>query len=259
METTNYLQTIIGRPEAAEFVRILIALVLGLILIGKLEKRKSKLIYRLLVHSVILFLATTLLTFDFKLSLMLTGLYSSVFGLFALLKNWEFATSRLGLEVESLHDIISIVEKVILVVFVCAFFIAHVKSWEFLIEYARNLVVEFKVVLIILAYLLMLWPSGNLVKFYLKGIASNTTDSNSNTSQDAERGGRIIGMFERLIILTLVLLGEYAAIGFLITGKSIIRFATNNENIRSEYVLAGTMVSYAIAICVGVITNLLLH
>ncbi len=53
-----------------------------------------------------------------------------------------------------------------------------------------------------------------------------------------EHGGRRIGQFEqRIIILTFVLLQQYEAIGFLITGKSIIRFAQRDENLRSEYVL----------------------
>jgi hypothetical protein len=56
----------------------------------------------------------------------------------------------------------------------------------------------------------------------------------------------------------MVLLGQYAAIGFLITGKSIIRFANNDEHLRSEYVLVGTMMSYALAIMTGAAINWLL-
>ena len=55
------------------------------------------------------------------------------------------------------------------------------------------------------------------------------------------------------------LLNQYEAIGFLITGKSIIRFAQKDENLKSEYVLVGTMMSYAIAIITGVIINNLLN
>jgi hypothetical protein len=61
-----------------------------------------------------------------------------------------------------------------------------------------------------------------------------------------------------MVILTLVLLGQYEAIGFLITGKSIIRFADTNPKLRSEYVLVGTMMSYALAILMGVFVNYML-
>jgi hypothetical protein len=122
------------------------------------------------------------------------------------------------------------------------------------------MILDYKVSLIALGYICMLWPISYIVKVCLLGIARSTTPSatSSPTEPDAERGGRMIGMFERVIIFTLVLLGEYSAIGFLITGKSIIRFAQSNEKIRSEYVLVGTMVSYAIAILAGVLVNWLL-
>lgn len=112
---------------------------------------------------------------------------------------------------------------------------------------------DYKLSLITLGYITMLWPASTLVKSCLSGI-DRATSQNSPTSTsgpNAERGGRMIGMFERVIIITLVFLNEYAAIGFLITGKSIIRFAQQDEKIRSEYVLLGTMVSYAVAILTG--------
>ncbi|TAE86094.1 MAG: DUF3307 domain-containing protein [Bacteroidetes bacterium] len=109
--------------------------------------------------------------------------------------------------------------------------------------------------LVLLGYALVIWPMGYAMQFALKGIARTT---NATNDENLEHGGKLIGLFERIIILTLVLLGEYSAIGFLITGKSIIRFATQGENLRSEYVLVGTMMSYALAILVGVMINLLM-
>ena len=76
--------------------------------------------------------------------------------------------------------------------------------------------------------------------------------------ENKENGGKSIGIYERIIILTFVLMGQYEAIGFLITGKSIIRFVNKDEHIRSEYVLLGTMMSYMFAIVIGVLIKLLL-
>ena len=58
-------------------------------------------------------------------------------------------------------------------------------------------------------------------------------------------------LYLAIIILTFVLLGQYEAIGFLITGKSIIRFAEQNPDVKSEYVLVGTMMSYSLSILTG--------
>jgi len=63
--------------------------------------------------------------------------------------------------------------------------------------------------------------------------------------------GALIGTMERFIILLLVMIGQYEAIGFLITAKSILRFHSVEESEKSEYVVAGTFISYFIALLLG--------
>ena len=120
--------------------------------------------------------------------------------------------------------------------------------------------VNYKFSLILLAYAWIYYPIGYLIKFATQSINHTTAIqvSTSTAEEKIEHGGKLIGQFERIIILTLVLLNQYEAIGFLITGKSIIRFADHNSNLRSEYVLVGTMMSYALAILTGVCVNYLL-
>ena len=110
--------------------------------------------------------------------------------------------------------------------------------------------------LLVLAYVWIIWPVGFLLKFALAGIAR--TNVQTTKVERIEHGGKLIGQFERIIILTFVLLNQFPAIGFLITGKSIIRIAQNDEHLRSEYILVGTMMSYSISILTGVIVNWLL-
>jgi hypothetical protein len=68
-------------------------------------------------------------------------------------------------------------------------------------------------------------------------------------------GGKWIGIIERLMIFTFVLLGKYEAIGFLITAKSILRFRQDTETKQSEYVLVGTLLSYGSAIMIGLVIS----
>lgn len=112
---------------------------------------------------------------------------------------------------------------------------------------------DYNTSLILLGYLVITTPVGYLIRITTKGM--NRQEQHAGTN---ERGGKNIGIYERVIILTLVLLGQYEAIGFLITGKSIIRFVNKDEHIRSEYVLLGTMMSYMFAIVTGVLIKLLL-
>ncbi|WP_219225656.1 DUF3307 domain-containing protein [Pedobacter antarcticus] len=72
--------------------------------------------------------------------------------------------------------------------------------------------------------------------------------------------GKWIGICERILILTFVLMAQYTAIGFLMTAKSILRFSEKevNTQLKTEYILVGTLVSFASAALTGVLINLLL-
>ncbi len=68
-------------------------------------------------------------------------------------------------------------------------------------------------------------------------------------------GGRMIGLLERAMIFLLVLVGQPAGIGFLIAAKSILRFDTASKNQHaSEYVIIGTLASFAWALAGGYAT-----
>ena len=62
--------------------------------------------------------------------------------------------------------------------------------------------------------------------------------------------GALIGNIERWLILVFVYLGRYDALGLLIAAKSIIRFSDSQTN-KTEYVLAGTLLSIFIAVLCG--------
>jgi hypothetical protein len=72
--------------------------------------------------------------------------------------------------------------------------------------------------------------------------------------------GKWIGICERILILTFVLMQQYTAIGFLMTAKSILRFSEKEANtqLKTEYVLVGTLVSFTSAAMTGVLLRLLL-
>lgn len=74
-------------------------------------------------------------------------------------------------------------------------------------------------------------------------------------NQERIRIGSLIGVFEREIILILGLLGQYAAIGFVLTAKSIARYSQLNKKHFAEKYLLGTLLSAFLAIvCVGICT-----
>lgn len=90
------------------------------------------------------------------------------------------------------------------------------------------------------------------------------TDKEIKQGDEQELGlasaGKWIGICERVLILTFVLMGQYTAIGFLMTAKSILRFSEKEANtqLKTEYVLVGTLVSFASSAMIGVLLNLAL-
>ena len=72
-------------------------------------------------------------------------------------------------------------------------------------------------------------------------------------------GGKAIGLLERGLIFLLVLTGQAAGIGFLIAAKSVLRFGTVADDRKvSEYVIIGTLASFAWAIAAAFATLALL-
>ena len=69
--------------------------------------------------------------------------------------------------------------------------------------------------------------------------------------------GKWIGIIERVLVLILVIQNQYAAIGLLITAKGIIRFnEKDRQEIKTEYLVVGTLTSIAIAIITGLCIKL---
>ena len=132
-------------------------------------------------------------------------------------------------------------------------------SWPALAKSLSLPLWNYPIGLILLGYVVVIWPIGYLIRFATQSITKRVNETQGNGEENIEHGGKLIGQFERIIILTFVLLQQYEAIGFLITGKSIIRFAQRDENLRSEYVLVGTMMSYAFSILIGILVNWLLN
>ena len=77
----------------------------------------------------------------------------------------------------------------------------------------------------------------------------------SAEEEGLERAGRIIGYLERFIVLTFLLCGQYGAIAFVFTGKSIARFESLKK---AEYYLVGTLASFSWAILWGTLARLIL-
>ena len=115
---------------------------------------------------------------------------------------------------------------------------------------------ETKLLLWIVAFVFCLRPANFFIQNIFKDAEISIPDSGKG--QSLPNAGRVIGNVERMLTLVFVMLGQYAAIGFLLAAKSLLRFR-ETDTVKSEYVLVGTLLSFGIAILMGVAVKLLIE
>jgi hypothetical protein len=151
-----------------------------------------------------------------------------------------------------------------------------INSWYFLIDQLIHLIIIILVVnafsnlwkidpiyifsyptkylYLILAYLLCLKPSNVLIREIFR---MNNLKVVSQPGEDLLNAGKLIGNIERILTLSLLLLGKYEVVGFIIAGKSILRYEGVKTS-KTEYVLIGTLLSFGIAILISIILSKLI-
>lgn len=110
----------------------------------------------------------------------------------------------------------------------------------------------FKTVVILSAYITVTIISAYLIKLALRNYETDVDDSG------LKGAGMTIGIVERVIVLTLVLVNQYTAITIIFAAKSIARFNELTDRKMAEYYLIGTLLSIALAMVIGIITRVII-
>jgi hypothetical protein len=96
-------------------------------------------------------------------------------------------------------------------------------------------------------------PTSIIMKtIFTKWDISKLTENNESLSD----AGKYIGILERLLVFVFIIVNHWEAVGFLITAKSVFRFGDLKESKHrklTEYILIGTLISFGIAIAVGLL------
>ena len=113
---------------------------------------------------------------------------------------------------------------------------------------------------VLMGYFLLAWPFSMLIGLATQKWRVDIVSHLENQRASLAEAGKWIGIFERLLVFTFIITNQFAGIGFLITAKSILRFnETKKESGRkeAEYILIGTLMSFAIAIITGLVVQLI--
>jgi hypothetical protein len=92
--------------------------------------------------------------------------------------------------------------------------------------------------------------SNIFIKKYME--ANDIISSIQKNSNNLLKAGRLIGFLERVLSFILISFDQFAAVGFIIAAKSILRFK-DTDTAKTEYLLIGSLLSFGIAILLGII------
>jgi len=105
---------------------------------------------------------------------------------------------------------------------------------------------------IITAFVFLTAPAGILIGQLTKQWRDKIAGAESLAN-----AGKWIGIVERIIIFIFVLNGQFSAIGLLVAAKGIIRFnEKDRQEIKTEYLVIGTLMSIGLAIITGLLAKL---
>ncbi|MFT4655180.1 MAG: hypothetical protein ACJA0G_000165 [Kangiellaceae bacterium] len=110
---------------------------------------------------------------------------------------------------------------------------------------------------IIIGYLLAYKPLSILIQLLLKPYLQQF-EGTEQTNSGLQTAGEYIGGLERFLVITLVMLGQYTSIGFLLAAKSVFRFGDmrrQTDRKLTEYIMLGTLLSFTFALLIGLIVK----
>ena len=107
--------------------------------------------------------------------------------------------------------------------------------------------------LVATAYVLNGSCAATLIKLFLDRfpVGGQTQTAGGPLEIDFRDMGRTIGILERMLLLSFILLGQWQAVGWIFAGKTVARFRELDNRNFSEYYLIGTLSSLLFAAATG--------
>lgn len=137
-----------------------------------------------------------------------------------------------------------------LMVIVCCWYVIFL-NWDQLSNAVKLLNENKNIWKILAAFVFVTTPAGILIGQFTKQWQDKIENADSLAN-----AGKWIGIIERIIVLIFVLKNDFAAIGLLLAAKGLIRFNEKDRpEIKTEYLVIGTLLSVGIALIAGLIVN----
>lgn len=196
-------------------------------------------------HILIVFITSALLSFQLKFiiaSLIIAIIHWIIDGIKPQINKSKYLGKYAFFIDQSLH--------IGVLILICFLFNKYIQSNSYL-----PFSINSRFLVILIGFILTGKPANIIIKEIFRVYKIKHPLNGKETSDELPNAGRLIGITERWLVLVFISFGHFEAVGFLIAAKSILRYNTKEENgfNKTEYVLIGTLLSYAIAILIGIV------
>ncbi|WP_284462606.1 DUF3307 domain-containing protein [Chryseobacterium sp.] len=123
-------------------------------------------------------------------------------------------------------------------------------------EFSFNFLQNQEFLKIIMAALFLTTPASIFIKLLLSSWTPAPDGPNNIQTESLSSAGKYIGILERLLVFTFIMVNHWEGVGFMVAAKSVFRFsdlAQAKQRKLTEYVLIGTLLSFGLAVLTGII------
>ncbi|MGZ5264134.1 MAG: DUF3307 domain-containing protein [Kaistella sp.] len=102
-------------------------------------------------------------------------------------------------------------------------------------------------------------PSSIMIKTLISIWTPVTFEHSKLQTESLVNAGKYIGILERLLVFVFIIVNHWEGVGFMIAAKSVFRFsdlAEAKQRKLTEYVLIGTLLSFGIAVIIGILVKI---
>jgi hypothetical protein len=109
---------------------------------------------------------------------------------------------------------------------------------------------------ILMTALFLTTPASIFIKILLSSWTPVPETVSNIQTESLSSAGKYIGILERLLVFTFILVNHWEGVGFMVAAKSVFRFsdlAQAKQRKLTEYVLIGTLLSFGLAVLTGIL------
>ena len=206
---------------------------------------KSKHLY---IHIIITAATLFICLWDFKL-----------WNLILIITLLHFTIDSTKSKIKKTNIWVFIIDQILHLIVVFTTWVVYTDQYNEFLKLFYSIINNSKFWWLLLAYTILTIPTSVLI-----GKMTNKWSNELNGStqiQGLENAGKWIGIIERALIFTFIIINQLSVIGFLLAAKSVFRFGDlkdSTDQKKTEYIIIGTFISFLLAILVGLVTQLVL-